>query len=150
MTDEEVRTAIKTIIATACPNAVIWPYNVLSHKLSEWPAPFKKTDGAVEGWMIMRTKISAAWKNGTREKAIWHYTILGFYDFRTGKINDNSDDEWAVMIDAVRAGLKAAPTLGINCVEKHDLLQVAANTTIDTGEQTVHLANCSLAVHVCD
>ena len=150
MTDEEVKTAIKDIIATACPAAVIWPYNVLSHQLAEWPALFRKADSTVEGWMIMRTRIDAHWKNTSREKATWHYTILGFYGFRTGKEGDNSDDEFAVKLDAIRAGFKAAPTLEIECVEKHDLLQVAANTTIDCGEETLHLANCSLAVHVCD
>lgn len=149
MTDAEVKTAIKAIIAAACPDAVVWPYNALSHRLAEWPAMFRKTDGTVEGCVIMRTKISAAWKNGTREKAVWHYTILVFYGFRTGKENDNSDQEFAVKLDAIRAGFRAEPTLGINCVERHDLLQVDANTTIDCGEETVHLANCGLAVHVC-
>lgn len=150
MTDQEVKDAIKTIIAAACADAVIWPYNALSHQISEWPAMFRRaTDGMVEGWVIMRTRISGEWKNASREKAVWQYTLLGLYGFRTGDQSSNSDKEFGVKLDAIRAGFRAKPTLDIQCVEKHDLLQIMANTTVDCGEETVHLANCGLAVHVC-
>ncbi len=146
MTDEEVRAAMKTVIATADAAAVIWPYNCLSHDLDEWPGLF----GADRhGWIIKRSAIEAEWKHGGRDRAVWIYDIWGFYGFRTGKEDDNSDDEWAAIIDAVRDGFRAAPTLELAEVERHDLLQVAANTTINCGEETLHFAQCRVRVHIC-
>lgn len=146
MTDNEVRTAIQGIIAIADTAAVIWPYNALSHDLREWPALFGVSR---HGWIIKRSAVNSEWKNGGRQRMAWIYDIWGFYGFRTGKVGDNSDDEWAVIVDDVAEGLRAAPTLGLAEVERHDLLQVAINTTIDCGEETLHLAQCRLTVHIC-
>ena len=150
MTDQEVRHAIKGIIAAAASTAKVYEWNVLSHDLGEWPGLFRIT-GGTHGWIIKRSSTSSEWRNGIgREKPVWEYDIWGFYGFRSGKEGDNSDDEFAVIIDAVAAGLKASPRLGIDDeIERHELLQVNSNTTIDCGEQTLHIAQCRLEVKLC-
>lgn len=148
MTDEQVRHAIKGIINGLYATAKVYEWNVLGHDIAAWPGLFRIT-GGTHGWIIKRSQISAEWKHGGRERAEWIYDIWGFYAFRSGKENDNSDDDWAVILDAVRAALKASPTLGLAEVERHELLQVTRNTTIDCGEETLHFAECRLTVKLC-
>jgi hypothetical protein len=146
MTDQEVRHAIKGIISAAATGAAVYEWNVLSHDLAEWPGLFGIPR---HGWIIKRAAVESTWKNATKERPIWTYDIWGFYAFRSGKEGDNSDDEFAVILDAVSGGFKAKPTLELAEVEKHELLQVISNTTIDCGEETLHLAQCRLKVHIC-
>lgn len=152
-TDTQVRTAIKTIIAAGQTTATIWPYNALSHNLAEWPGMLRATDFATSakthGWIIKRASFTSERKNQVLERRVWIYDIWGFYGFRTGTETDNSDNEWAVIVDAVAAALKAKPTLDLAELEKHDLLQVESITTIDCGEETLHLARCRLTVRLC-
>lgn len=146
MTDEEARNAIKAVIATADTTGVIWPYNALSHDLNQWPGLF---GSARRGWIIKRRAIEADWKNGTRDRQFWTYDIWTFYPFRTGKIGDNSDDEFGAVLDAVEAAFVTNPRLDLEWVEKHDLLQVDSITTIDCGEETLHIGLCTLKLRLC-
>lgn len=150
MTDQEVRHAINDIISAVCPDAKVYEWNVLSHELSEWPGLFR-ISGGTHGWIIKRSSIETEWKNGGRERPEWNYDLWGFYAFRSGKEGDNSDDEWSVIIDSIGSALKAEPRLGMEDseVERHELLQVKAITTIDCGEETLHFANCGLKVKIC-
>ncbi len=147
VTDQEVRHAIKGIIGEADTDAVIYEWNALSHDLAEWPGLFGSSR---HGWIIKRSAIATEWKHGGRERPVWSYDLWFFYGFRTGKEGDNSDDEVGVILDAVGSGLKASPRLGIDDeIEKHELLQVKQNTTINCGEETLHFANCGLKVNIC-
>jgi len=148
MTDEEVRHAIKGIVAAAATGAQVYEWNVLSHELAEWPGLFGT---ARHGWIIKRVEIETKWKNigGQRCIPTWTYDIWGFYGFRSGAEGDNSDDEFSVIVDAVGTALKAKPTLDLAEVEKHDLLQVLRNTTINCGQEVMHLAQCRLKVLIC-
>ncbi len=150
MTDSEVRIAIKAIIAAAATEAVIYPWNALSHNLADWPGLFGSSPGSRHGWIIKRASIESEWKNGVRDRQTWNYDIWGFYSFRTGKEGDNSDDEFAEIIDSIKTGFTAAPRLAIDDeVEKHEQLQVASISTIDCGEETLHIAQCKLKVRLC-
>lgn len=149
-TDEEVRQRIKEIIAVPQPDARIWPYNALSHNLAEWPGLFRTEAGGTHGWVIKRDPVSSDWKNAGRSRDVWIYDIWGFYGFRSGNESSNSDNEWSAIVDATRAALKAAPTLDeLAEIERHELLQVVQNTTIDCGEETLHLSRCRLTVRLC-
>lgn len=147
MTDEEARTAIKAVIAGADPSGVIWPYNALSHQLDEWPGLFGQ-DG--HGWIIKRKSIETEWKgSGNRERQFWTYDIWGLYPFRTGKEGDNSDDEFSVLVDAVQAAFVASPTLDLDWMERHELLQVDTISTVNCGEVTMHIALGRLKLRLC-
>lgn len=150
ITDQEIRHAIAGIITAVTSGAKVYEWNVLSHDLASWPGLF---DEPRHGWIIKRSAIESEWKQiiGKRERPTWTYDIWGFYDFRSGKEDDNSDDEFAVIVDAIGVALKNEPRLGLSDseVEKHELLQVERITTIDCGEETLHLAQCRLKVHLC-
>lgn len=153
VTDQQVRLAIKGYIKTAFPTAQVYAWNVLSHELDEWPGLFRTTDYATSkkthGWIVKRAAAESEWKNPQRDRNRWIYDIWGFYGFRSGKEADNSDDEFSEIVAGVYAALKAKPTLENPELERHSLLQLIRNTTINCGEETLHFAQCSLRVDLC-
>jgi hypothetical protein len=147
--DKQIRLAIKQIIKTLYPEAQVYAWNALSHDLGEWPGLFRTASGATHGWIIKRAAVNAEWKNPQRDRRSAGYDVWGFYGFAAGNENENSDNDFAVILDAVYEAIKAEPGLGLEGVERHGLLQVAANTTIETGEETLHFAQCRLEVQLC-
>lgn len=149
--DTEIRTSLRTILATANADAVIWPYNCLSHDLSDWPALVRTADGGTHGYIIFRPATAGAWKgSGGRDRKKFTYSIWSFYGFRPGKIGDNSDEEFNEILDANYEAIRAAPKLNLEAsVEEHGLLQYTNITTINCGEETLHLATGKLEVLLC-
>lgn len=145
--DKNIRTAIGELIATAQPAAKVYPWNALSHKITEWPGLFPKETR--HGWVIKRSAESADRKNATRDKKHETYDVLGFYKFVTGKLGDNSDDEFSEICSSVYDAIKAEPRLDLDLVEYHELLQFVLITTIKCGEETLHFAQGKLEVTLC-
>lgn len=148
ITDKDVRHAIKTIIAAAQPTAKVYEWNALSHDLDSWPGMFRIA-GGTHGWIIKRSSIATEWKHGGRQRPHWGYDIWGFYAFSQGKEGDNSDDAFSEVIASIAEALRLKPTLDLEEVERHELLQADRLTTIDCGEETLHFAQCGLTVNVC-
>lgn len=151
--DAQIRAAIKAIIKGAQPDAIVYPWNALSHDLTEWAGLFRTPTG-VHGWIIKRAALKGDWaKNGGRDKKTVPYDVWGFYKFRSGEgVTElvNSDNEFADVCDSVYEAFKQAPRLNFDrTIERHDLLQFAAITTIDCGEETLHFAQGRLTVHLC-
>jgi len=147
-TDKDIRSAIKDVIKALYPDAVVFQWNALSHNLGEWPGMFR-TETGTHGWIIKRGGVSGGWKNGQRDRKTFVYDIWGFYGYSSGKESENSDDDFGAILDAIYEALKEKPTLDLEGLDPHGLLQVAANTTIDTGEETLHFAQCRLEVKLC-
>lgn len=149
--DKQIRLAIKPLITISYAGAMVYPWNVLSHKLKEWPALFRMTNGSVHGWIIKRAETQSEWKNvAKRDRQSWPYDVLGFYGFRSGKQGDNSDDEFGEICDTVYENIRVSYNLGLDAiVEKHDLLQYRRLTTFNCGEETLHFAHGRLNVHLC-
>jgi hypothetical protein len=149
-TDKQIRLALKPFILTPYPTAMVYPWNVLSHDLAEWPGLFRTSDGKTHGWIIKRVTSAATWKNTVRDRPVWEYDLFGFYGFRSGKQADNSDDEFAEICDSVYERIKASHDLGLGgIVERHDLLQYRNFTTLNCGEETLHFAHGRLTAHLC-
>ena len=145
--DKQIREATRNLYAAELPTAVIYPWNVLSHDLTEWPGLFGTTRFGI---VIKRSSVSAEWKNAKRDRLQLDYDHWFFYKFRSGKIGDNSDDEFAEVLTKAHNCLKAEPRLGFDDeVEMHDLLQFRRITTINCGEETLHFAEGRLTVHLC-
>jgi hypothetical protein len=147
--DKQIRLAIKQIIKTLYPAAQVFAWNALSHDLGEWPGMFRTASGATHGWIIKRSAARSEWKNPQRDRKTAVYDVWGFYGFSAGNENENSDNEFAEIVDAVCESIKAVPALDVAGVERHGLLQIAAITTIDTGEETLHFAQGRLEVQLC-
>lgn len=148
--DKLIREEIGDILTAANATARVWPYNALSHKLAEWPGLVRTAAGGTHGYVVMRNEVAGEWKNSVRDRRIYTYSIWSFYGFRTGKVGDNSDDEFSVILEANYEAFKAQPRLNLDAtVEQHDLLQYKSITTIDCGEETLHLAIGKLEVRLC-
>ncbi len=152
-TDKQIRLVIKAIIVAAYPTARVYAWNALSHDLREWAGMFRCSDGKTHGWIIKRAALKSEWKNGRRDRRQYPYDIWGFYGFKTGEgITEavNSDNEFGEILDTIYEGFKASPRLEFDeTVETHDLLQYAAITTIQSGEEILHFAQGRLIVHLC-
>lgn len=152
-TDKQIRLAIKQIIKAAYPTAQVYAWNALSHDIDEWAGMFRTSDGKTHGWIIKRAAVKSDWKNGKRSRQQFFYDVWGFYGFKTGEgITElaNSDNEFAEILDVIYEGFKASPRLEFDAtVETHDLLQYAAITTIQSGEEILHFAQGRLVVHLC-
>lgn len=148
--DAEIRANIGTILATAQPAARVYPFNPLSHDLADWPGLFRTEAGGTHGHIIFRSQAAGGWKgSGGRDKRKFTYSIWSFYGFRPGKIGDNSDDEFQEILDDNYDAIKAKPRLDHEEVEEHSLLQYESITTINCGEETLHLATGKLEVMLC-
>lgn len=147
--DQEIRLAIKGLIKGLYPDAHVFSWNALSHKLGEWPGLFTNENGEIHGWIIKRRGTTSSWKSGRRDRRMLKYDVWAFYKYETGKEDDNSDNVFGEIIDAVYDALKENPTLEVGEVEGHELLQLVNNTTIDTGEITLHFAQHQLDVRLC-
>lgn len=150
--DKQIRIKIGGVITAAYATAIVYPWNVLSHRLDEWPGLFRMSAGGTHGWIIKRSAAGNEWKqlSGLRDRRKWTYDVWGFYGFRSGKTSDNSDNEFGEIWDTVYEAIKAKPTLDFEgTVEWHELLQLVNMTTIRTGEETLHFAQGRLAVHLC-
>ncbi len=151
-TDKQIRLAIKAVgIAPSYPEAAVYPWNALSHDIAEWPGLFRTDDDTTHGWIIKRSGTASNWRTFMQKvNRSWAYDLFGFYGFRSGMQGDNSDDEWGEILDTVWANIKASYNLGLEgVVERHELLQFASITTIDTGEETLHFAHGRLTVELC-
>lgn len=148
--DAEIRDNLGTIVAAAVPTARVYPFNPLSHELADWPGLFRTEEGIFHGHIIFRSRAEAGWKgSGGRDRRKFTYSVWSFYGFRPGKIGDNSDDEFQEILDDIYDAIKAEPRLDHAEVEEHSLLQHDMITTINCGEDTLHLATAKLEVLLC-
>lgn len=147
--DKQIRDKIAGLIAAEYEDAKVYGWNALSHQLGDWPGLFRTDDGT-HGWIIKRAQTATEWKSIGRDRRKWTYDIWGFYGFESGQASDNSDNEFAEICDTVYEAIKAEPRLDFEgTVEMHELLQFAAITTINTGEETLHFVRGRLTVHLC-
>ena len=152
--DKQIRLAIKAIIIAAYPNARVYPWNALSHNLEEWAGMFRCSDGKTFGVIIKRASQKGEWaKNGRRDRRQRLYDAWFFYGVRAGEgvtENDNSDNEFGEILDTVYESFKESHRLEFEeQIDKHDLLQFVAITTIQSGEEELHFAQGRLNVHLC-
>ena len=149
--DKTIRNKIKAILQPSYPEAVIYPFNALSHDLADWPGLFR-TDGVpIHGWTIKRSESSSEYKTIVKTRDVFAYDVWAFYGFRAGgSETNNSDDEFGEILDTAFEALKAKPTLDLDgVIDRHDLLQFARITTVNCGEETLHFAAGRLSVHLC-
>lgn len=151
--DSQIRLAAKAIIKNRYPTVQGFAWNALSHDLSQWAGMFRGGDGKIFGFIVKRAALTGEWKNGQRDRRRRAYEIWIFYGVRNGAgvtEADNSDNEFGEILDQIYEDFKAAYNLNLpGIVERHDLLQIVADTTLQTGEEELHFAQGRLTVHLC-
>jgi hypothetical protein len=148
--DWQIRDAIRNLLVSEHPQARVWPFLAIGHDMSDWPGLFKNASG-LHGYTIFRTAAKAEWRgSGGRDRRTFDYAIWTFYGWRPGRVGDNSDDEFSDIIEADYQAFKSSPRLGLETiVQEHGLLQVSNISTINCGEETLHISTAQLSVLVC-
>lgn len=151
--DTQIRLAAKQIIKVRYPTVQGFAWNALSHDINEWAGMFHTSDGKTFGFIVKRGSLKGEWKNGQRDRKKVVYDIWIFYGFRSGENvteADNSDNEFAEILDTIYEDFKAAYNLNLpGIVERHELLEYARITTLKSGEETLHFAQGRLTVYLC-
>jgi hypothetical protein len=95
-TDAQIREAIRSVLATAAPNAIIFPWWAPGHDPNQWPAILKPSSGPdagkVHGYVITRTNSEGRRKNSECVKREFNYAVWGFYFYDETSTNSNSSD----------------------------------------------------------
>src|SRR5215475_5959639 len=105
-TDSQIRAAIKTVLAAAAPNAVIFAWWALGHDPESWPAILKPTtgpdSGKTHGYIVTRINSEGERKNSECVKRLFNYAIWGFYFYdETSTESSSSDVRFNGELDAI-------------------------------------------------
>jgi|SRR5262245_13234198 len=103
-TEAQMRSAIGTVVGTAAPLAVVFPWWALGGDEREWPGKLISTaDGSrVHGYVITRRRTFANRENPACVRRFFTYSIRGlrWYD-DTGNTSANSDLTYNAELDAI-------------------------------------------------
>lgn len=114
-TEAQMRTALETVIATAAPKAVVFPWWALGHDQNEWPGMLKPATGLdagkVHGYVITRTNTEGERKNPQCVTRLFAYDIWGFHFNETGTRVTNTDQTFSAELDAITSAFINAATL---------------------------------------
>jgi hypothetical protein len=115
-TDAQIRTAILSVLASAAPNAVIFPWWALGHDPAMWPGILKPSSGPdankVHGYVLTRTNSEGERRNSECVKRLFNYSIWGFYFYDETSTNaNNSDARFNAELDAITNAFIIAASL---------------------------------------
>lgn len=110
-TEAQIREAIKGVIATAAPNAVVFSWWNLHADMNAWPGKLTPLSGAdankVHGYVITRRRtepINGDFDgriNGCKVRRDFNYSIIGIHFHETGNEDSNSDLTFNAELDAI-------------------------------------------------
>ena len=112
-TESDVRSAIESLIQTAAPNAVVFPWWVLGYQRDVWPGLLRSDadGGKVHGYVITRS-MSDGTETGMRcVRRYWSYEIWGFHYYATGNKTSNTDLTFNAEFDAITTAFDDVSTL---------------------------------------
>src|SRR5262245_9465514 len=115
-TELQIRDAIKTVLAAAAPNAVIFPWWVLGHDPNQWPGVLKPSSGPdakmVHGYIVTRVNSEGIRRNSQCVRRIFTYAIWGFRYYDATSTNASSSDVvFNAELDAISQAFVIASSL---------------------------------------
>lgn len=113
-TESQIRAAIKTVIETAAPTSVVFPWWVLGHDQNEWPGLLISSADSdrVHGYVITRTGTEGERKNPQCVTRSFSYDIWGFHFYKEDSTSaSNSDLTFNTELDAICNAFINAATL---------------------------------------
>lgn len=108
-TEKEMREAIRDLIATAAPDAIVIPRNILGIKNDAWLNMLQSPSDSnrVRGWFISQRALQLIeQRTGAAEYDVI-YDVWQFYQYYTGSNTTNSEDVFSAERDAVTVALAA-------------------------------------------
>ena len=102
-TDQQIRSEIETVIKTAAPLAIVYPWWVLGVRQDMWPALLRSSsDGdRVHGYVITRAKDDGREKSMRCVVRNWTYDIYAAHYYATGNKTTNTDLTFNAEIDLI-------------------------------------------------
>jgi len=148
-TDLDIRTALESVITTAAPLAVVYPWWVLGVKQDMWPGLLRSSTDSdrVHGYVITRTQ------DAGREVAMrcverdWSYDIWALHYYQTGNKAANSDLTFNTELDAITAALDDVASLA-NALKRRQPIRWAIDLNVYGGE-LLHFAVGSITIDPC-
>ena len=149
--DKDIRTAIAADITTVIgAGPKIYPWNCLNYKMtpdgkpdfSDWPGLFRYGTNSefTHGWVIKRVERTSELR-GDCQDFMPAYDIWGFYGFFSNSKDDNSEDLWSVIIDAVADHFNRGQLLIVNGIGlSHTGLQFPILPILRAGQEMLHFA----------
>ncbi len=110
-TESQIRTAIETVLTANTTNAVIFPWWVLGHDSTRWPALLKNASDQVHGYVITREQTEGFRKNPQCVERTFQYAIWGFHFYDTGTRVSNTDLTFNAELDAINNAFVIASSL---------------------------------------
>lgn len=105
LTEKNIRERIFEKILAICPDAKRIKRNPFSRARSEWIGLFtheveveNATKTVTHAWVVRRANLKKAVKSGFDR---FTFEILGFYGFDYGTAENNSEDRWQPILDAI-------------------------------------------------
>lgn len=105
--DKTIRLAIRAIIQTAAPKALVltrWTLGSIENS-GNWPGELKSPEdsGKVHGYVITREDLMGRKRKGSLIPRFWTYTIFSLHYHNGGTDAANSEDSFNAEIDAIVA-----------------------------------------------
>jgi hypothetical protein len=152
-TEEQIREAIREVLAAAAPKAKIFPWWALGHDPSEWPGILKPEtgddSGKVHGYVFTRINTEGNRTNSERVRREFNYVIWGFHYYdETSRNETSSDSRFNAELDAFCNAFEIAT----NLPESLRRVQVEPEFNLDLdvfGGETLHFARGRLVVEQC-
>jgi hypothetical protein len=148
-TDAQVRTAIETVIQTAAPLAVVYPWWVLGAKQDIWPGLVRSaSDGnRAHGYVFTRSRDEGIEKAMRCVDHLWTYDLMGFHYYSTGTKAANTDLTFNAELDAIAAAFDDVASLPA-ALKRRQPLQWNVDLNVYGGE-LLHFAVGSLTIEAC-
>lgn len=147
-TESQIRTAIASVITTAAPNAIVFPWFVLGHDQNEWPGLLiSAADGnKPHGYVITRTQTEGERKNPQCVTRTFSYDIWAFHWYDDASTSAaNSDLAFNTELDAICNAFINATTLPAELQRVEEELSFRVDLDIFGGE-LLHYATGRLVV----
>ena len=148
-TDEQIRTDIESVITTAAPLAVVYPWWVLGLKEDMWVAAMRSPldNDRVHAYTFTRTRSDGMEKSMRCVERQWSYDIWALHYYSTGKKTANTDLLFNAELDAITEAFDNVSGLPIR-LQRRQPLQWSQDLGIYGGEM-LHFAIGLLTVEVC-
>ena len=149
-TESQIRAAIKTVLAAAAPNAVIFPWWALGHDPNTWPGILKPSSGPdankTHGYIFTRINTEGERRNSECVRRRFQYVIWGFYFYdETSTNTDSSDIRFNAELDAINNAFITPSSLPLELRRVQEEPEFKLDLAVLGGE-TLHYATGRLVV----
>ena len=148
--DADVREAIRSVVATAAPLAVVFKWWVLGHKRETWPGLLRSSSDAdrVHGYIITRSKDEGEPKAMNCVRRLWTYDIAAFHYYATGTQSANTDLTFNAEVNALCDAFD--DVTGLDASIRRIRTPLTFRVDLDVfGSELLHIGQGQIVIEAC-